>query len=510
MAAVGGANTPPLEGGTSGANNSNNNLSQYERALYNQIDNINDEIQGLEASVDDALNENEQISASVAALRAMRDQLQEELEALAPLSTDAVETAKYEANEIKKTMLENELVHAEETLRIVAGRIQDLITQRMNRDADADNYARRVHAMQKLINRPRGVGTTSSAARELKQLEQENRNLHEQIIELRIATQRGEENAAPQDNRTAKQKLLAAKSEKAQLDHDEKALQSSLEARIAQAERNLRIEYQDKLRQLAMRFEGSRLASMLSARNKEEQKSMSPKDLLKRALDEARRISKAGSSASKRSGSPDASKPPAQLTVPEQISELASERAKTTASARLVATQVHRFQTLQDENSALLGLLSKMSDEVRATNQSVKDMAEQLEALQGRLKDEASHRQQWIEHDAERLNASLVESILKKDEEQKQLNAEIAEWRENAEKLHTVSPAVQSVISQTNHYSRGGIVGGTHNASSIGTPTRATTTPILHNTGDLSVGRSGSKRSAAPTDNIKRSMLLDL
>ncbi|CUM57967.1 Hypothetical protein, putative [Bodo saltans] len=213
-------------------------LSQFERALYNQIDDMNYQIETLEEEVDAALNENDQVSASVAALRSMRDQLQEELDALAPLSTDAVETAKYEANEIKKTMLENELVHAEETLRIVAARIQDLVSQRMQRDADADNYAivaariqdlvsqrmqrdadadnyaRRVMAMQKLINRPRGLGTTTSAAKELKQLEQENRNLHEQIIELRIATQRNEPSAL---NRTPQQKLTEAQHERDQL-----------------------------------------------------------------------------------------------------------------------------------------------------------------------------------------------------------------------------------------------------------------------------------------------------
>jgi HAMP domain-containing protein len=452
---------PATTAGGDGTNTTSG--SEFERALYNQIDALNKKIQALESNVDDALYENDQISASVAALRSMRDQLQEELDALVPLSTDAVETAKYEANEIKKTMLENELVHAEETLRLVARRIQDLVTQRMNRDADADNYARRVLAMQKLINRPRGVGTSSSAVRELKQLEQENRNLSEQIIALRIATQHNEDPAAPSptagvanDNRTSDQKLRDAESQRAQLDHDERAMQSSLEARIAQAERALQLEYQEKLRQLVVRFEGTRFASLLSVRNKEEEATMTPMDLLQRALDEARRA-KGNAGATKRAArggkgsleEHDASQPPPPRSVTEQISELASERAKTTASARVVASQVHRYQTLQDENAALLGLLSKMANEVRTTNQSVKDMAQQLEALQVRLADEASHRQQWIEHDAEHLNAALVDAINKKEEELKVLHVQIAEWREHAEKLQTVSPVVQKVIAQT-------------------------------------------------------------
>jgi HAMP domain-containing protein len=489
-------------------------LSQFERALYNQIDDMNYQIESLEEEVDGALRENDQVSASVAALRSMRDQLQEELDALSPLSTDAVEAAKYEANEIKKTMLENELVHAEETLRIVAARIQDLVSQRMQRDADADNYARRVMAMQKLINRPRGVGTTTSAAKELKQLEQENRNLHEQIIELRVATQRNEEPSAV--NRTSQQKLSEAQHQKDQLDHDERTLQTSLEARIAQAERDLRLEFHDKLRQLVVRFEGSRMASMVTARNKEEQATMSPKDLLKRALDEARRASrgdaivKRSTTQSAASGAGDQKQPlPYQQTVSEQISQLATERAKTTSSARLVASQVHRFQTLQDENSALLGLLSKMADEVRATSHSVKDMAEQLEALQGRLKDEASHRQQWIEHDAANLNAALVDSILKKDEELKQLQVQISEWREHADRLQSVSPAVQNVIAQTSLVSR---------SSGPGTPLRTAANASYLASPQASASRFASasaapfatSRTAPHHDNIKRSMLLDL
>lgn len=436
---------------------------QLEIQLHQQLNDTNERLRNIDEEINAEAEENEHLTGTVEGLRDMRQQLDEELTALAPLSTEAIEAARYEANEIRKTILENELVQTESTLRFFAMRIQDLIKQRVERDAQVENFHRRIMAMQRLINRPRGQGVLTSAVRELRQLEQDNRNLQEKIIALKVATGDnptafGESRDNEFDNenlRNAKERKRWAEQEKEekiqnqlegtqtnllQLEREEHLQKLSLEGRIAQTEQQLRLEHENKIRELTTAYESSRLALLVSTRNKEERQSTNVKDILKRALVSTKKASGAVSSKKTPEAFGEEALEVGGSMPSSHVSRMASERAKTSAAARSIASQVSTFQSLQDESSVLQGLVAKMATQVQETNKTVRDMAEQLEKLQSRLMDETRNRDIWIQSDAQQFNEGLVKSIVEKDEELKALQSQVAEWAQHTENLKRRTP----------------------------------------------------------------------
>jgi chromosome segregation ATPase len=181
---------------------------------------------------------------------------------------------------------------------------------------------------------------------------------------------------------------------------------------------------------MVRQHQANRLIAQQAARRQEEEKCMSPKHLLIRAMVKSKQASPNPLAADK------------STMAIKAVDVLAQDRIKTTAEARRVGSLVQELSHLEDENGALLAISEKLTGDLALSKCQIDQMSQQLVALQKRAREEHQNRETLIKLDAQKLNDEIVTNITSRDQELTAIRRQIDEITAQTQKLHALgSPA---------------------------------------------------------------------
>jgi hypothetical protein len=488
---------------------------QSEQAILEQII-LNEETdKKTQLQLTRAKSEQAQLTRATSDLKNVIQDLQEQIKA-AGANTGALrrELAQQHAD-MNRTLAENEVRQLEETLRIMTDRVKSLVARRVAREQEVQQLVRRVVGAQKAILNPKTSPGMQEAVTSLQALATNVSKLRLRVREMRALTST-KALQLPKGTTERNEAHAALESHLTKIDLG--GALKTLGGLVGSYNhlRDLVAEHNQQIAQLVSQHESNKILAAKIARNEEEQLLMSSTALLGRVLSSDDASKGLGSSKlikggrqvtawrdSRKTGADDAeeerqAKIRAEKNLRDSMNKnrlfaqnLMEERMKLSKAAKAVAADVDANNALQEENAALQSMVSQLARDIANTNEVLEKMSTQLDTVRKQHEAESRNKDIWISADAEKLDQTLVATILEKEDELRGLQGQIAELQSVSSKLGTRSlVGIASQQQQQLTGLRGGSSdGGSQSPNHLFSPTGA---------------------SSALKSQLKRSMLMDL
>ena len=420
--------------------------------------------------------------------------------------------------EMTRTLVDNDIRQLEETLRIMTERIKSLVARRDKREEEASNLTRRIASVQRSVINPKSSTPLQAAVDECKQLAAKVKAMSLQACELRALTTSKSlqlpKNTQEREEATA---VLELQLSRAQRENNLVTL-SSVAATTDQVKR-FRDDHEAYINQLITQHESNKILAAKLARNEEERELMQSKQLLTRALSDdqpvadkvvkgGRQVAAWGKAGSSSEADVAEQERKAKIAAEKRlqdsmnknrlfVQQLTDERMRLSRFAKSVAAVVENNNVLMEEHAALQSVVSQLARDISSTNDVLEKMSSQLDSVRTQQEAESRNKDLWICADAEKLDQTLVSTILAKEDELRTLQAKISEMQTISKQLGT--PSLVGLASQQQRFTAGGNAYEQRSSSGAGSPS----SPFYQN-------NSGVAAGAASTSQLKRSMMMDL
>jgi hypothetical protein len=408
-----------------------------------------------------------------------------------------------------RTFAEADYQNQEEALKILTERIKTLVARRDQREQDAALMQRRIMASQKNIVQGRkteeavSIQTLYNNVSKLRLRAGELRALTStEALKFPVGTPERAEALAALDVRNSMSEVNCVLG-------NVHSSASGLERGVQQSTTDDQ-ETQD----LLSRHESNKILAAKIARNEEEKLLMSSAALFSRVVDDRnhataeskRSVSKAARAVD---GTAAESERRARVVADKRLQDslnknrlfaeqLTEERRKLSHAAKQVADHVSLHNALLDEHAALQAMVSQIAKDIRSTNDMLEKMSTQLDATRKQYEAESRNRELWVCADADKLDQTLVATILNKEDELRDLQAQIAELQSTSKRLATRS--LVSMALQSDPYRQ-----GSGNACAAAEDLASTQQQPA-----LAFPQSPLVAGSASKSQLKRSMMMDL
>lgn len=426
-------------------------------------------------------------------------------------------------NDVSKTTAENEHRALSETVRIMSERVGSLVLRREKRELEVLQLAGRVVSTQRAMQDPKSEASNTGAQAEIQTLAAKLAKLKLKVRELRALTT-SKAMLLPKGSveRNAAADAIESQFEDINVKHSLAGIGDTIAS--FDVCRGFFDELGKGVDKLVTQHEGNKILAAKIARSEEEKLLMSSKALFTRVLSTdtgstTRREVKGGRQVTtwrtaKRTEADGAELDrQAKVCAEKQLQDsmnknrlfaqqLADERLKLSTAAKRVAADVDSNNALLEENAVLQAMVSQLAQDIAGTNDVLEKMSQQLETVRHQHNAESRNKDLWLCADADKLDQTLVATILAKEDELRDLQLQIAEMQHTTSKLGTRS-LVGIASSPQQQQLQAWQTTRSQAALSAGSP--------LGGGGSGSPNASlGLSASAAVKSQLKRSMFMDL